>query len=316
MRGQEFAGLTAFLAVARQRSFTRAATDLGVSTSTLSQTIRSLEDRLGLRLLNRTTRSVAPTEAGEQLAAELGPALESIDKAIERLDIFRGTPRGTLRLNVGRVAALTVVAPLLARFIADHPGINVEVAVDDSHPDIVSERFDAGVRAGEWVDQDMIAVRISEEFRLVTVAAPSYLSTHRRPQTPRDLHEHNCIRGRLPWDGTIRRWEFERAGERIEVAVDGPLVVNDFDLALSAAIDGIGVAYLPLEWVQPLVDTGRLVVLLEEWAPSLAGFYLYYSSRRQVPLPLKAFVEFVQKANRSHPNAKLLTLANPIVSAA
>jgi DNA-binding transcriptional LysR family regulator len=295
MRRHELADLTAFVAVARNRSFTRAATDLGLSPSTLSQTIRALEDRLNIRLLNRTTRSVAPTEAGEHLLALLKPALEGIERAVEGLNTFRDTPRGTLRLNVGRMPAMTVIAPLLARFIQEHPDINLEVAVDDSHSDIVSGRFDAGVRIGERLDQDMIAVRIGEEFRLVTAAAPSYIALRPAPARPQDLQSHACVRGRVPWDGTIHRWVFEKNGERLELAVDGPLIVNDLDLALRAGLDGVGIVHLPGDWVASDIAEGRLVRLLEDWSPSLSGFFLYYSSRRQIPAPLKAFIDFVQK---------------------
>ena len=317
MRGHQFAELTAFVAVAEHRSFTKAANDLGISTSTLSQTIRALEDKLGVRLLNRTTRSVAPTEAGEELLTQIRPALEGVEKAIEALNAFRDSPRGTLRLNVGRMPAMTVIAPLLARFIEEHPDVNLEVAVDDSHSDIVSGRFDAGVRVGERVEQDMIAVRIGDAFRLVTAASPAYLAQHPHPVLPKDLHAHSAIRGRLPWDGTIHKWEFEKDGEHVEVAVDGPLIVNDGELALRAALDGIGVAYLPEDLVLPFIGEGRLVPLLEDWSPSRSGFFLYYSSRRQVPPPLKAFVEFIQRPlNRRWRPATKFQLAPRASSAA
>jgi DNA-binding transcriptional LysR family regulator len=298
MDGREFSELNAFVAVARHRSFSKAAAEIGLSTPTISQTIRSLEDKVGLRLLNRTTRSVAPTEAGEQLLSQLRPALASVDEALLALNAFRGKPRGSLRLTAGRIAATTMIAPLLSQFMAEYPDIHVEVSVDDARNDIVSERFDAGIRFGGLVDQDMIAVRIGEDIRPVVVAAPSYLAGRTAPATPRDLSDHVGIRNRLPWDGTVLKWDFERDGAREEIAVDGPLTVNDFFLLLQAALDGVGLAYVPEEMVRPFIDSGRLVLLLEEWSPVKPGFFLYYSSRRQMPPPLRVFVDFIQKAPR------------------
>jgi DNA-binding transcriptional LysR family regulator len=315
MGRHEFSELTAFMAVAEHRSFTKAAGDLGISTSTLSGTIKALEERLGVRLLNRTTRSVAPTQAGDQLLEQLGPALESVGVALDSLDIFRETSRGRLRLNVGRVAAMTVIAPLFARFVEEHPDIHLEVAVDDSRRDIVSGHFDAGIRFGELVDQDMIAVRISDKLKLVTVAAPAYLQRRGHPEMPKDLLGHSCIRVRLPWDGAIHKWQFNNGGQRHEVAVAGPLTVNDADLAVRAAVDGVGIAYLPEDCVVPQLNAGRLVRLLEDWSPSLSGFFLYYPSRRQVPPPLKAFVDFVKQSHMPHRRAAHARRAAPPLAA-
>jgi DNA-binding transcriptional LysR family regulator len=298
MDGREFSELNAFVAVARHRSFSKAAAEIGLSLPTISQTIRSLESKLGIRLLNRTTRSVAPTEAGEQLLLQLQPALESVDEALLALDAFRGTPRGMLRLNVGRMAAMKLIAPLLARFMDEYPEVNVEVVVDDALTDIVSERFDAGVRFGKLLEQDMVAIRLGDDIHPVVVASPAYLAGRRIPKAPKDLLDHVGIRTRLPWDGAILKWHFERDGEQQEISVNGPLTVNDFCLALQAALDGVGVAYLPGEMVDPRIREGRLVRMLEDWSPAVPGYYLYYSSRRQIPPPLRAFVDFVQKTPR------------------
>jgi DNA-binding transcriptional LysR family regulator len=300
MRGPEFAELTAFVAVAEQRNFTRAAANLGIAPSTLSQTIRSLEDRLGVRLLNRTTRSVATTEAGERLLVQLQPALDGIGKAMETVNAYRDTPMGTLRLCVSRPASLHIVAPLLGPFLAAHPAITVEITTDDSRQDIVKGGFDAGVRIGETIDQDMIAVRLADSYRMVAVASASYLENNPPPAHPDELRAHNCIRHRWTWDGAVHPWRFERGDEHLEVAVDGDLVVDDLLLALFAARDGAGVAYLPDAFICPYLDQGRLVRLLDDWSMTKSGVFLYYSGRRQVPAPLQAFIAFV----RRHANGK------------
>jgi DNA-binding transcriptional LysR family regulator len=200
-----------------------------------------------------------------------------------------------VRLNVGRVPAKMLVAPLIARFIEEHPDINLEVAVDDSGSDIVSGRFDAGIRIGSQVEQDMIAVRLTDEFRLVVAASPAFLRQHGRPAEPGDVANLPAIRFRLPWNGTVHRWLFERGETRLKVAVNGPLTVNDISLAVRAAVDGVGMIFLPEEWVQPYVADSRLVTLLDDWAPRVPGFYLYYASSRQVPPPLRAFIDFVHR---------------------
>ena len=294
MRGPEFAELTAFVAVAEQRNFTRAAANLGIAPSTLSQTIRALEERLGVRLLNRTTRSVATTEAGERLLAELQPALDGIGKAMETVNAYRDTPMGTLRLLVSRPASLNIVAPLLTPFLAAHPAITVEITTDDSRQDMVKGGFDAGVRIGELIEQDMIAVRLTDSYRMVAVASTDYLEKNPGPAHPDDLHAHKCIRLRGS-DGAVHPWRFERGDERLEVAVEGDLVVDDLLLALFAARDGAGVAYLPDAFVCPYMERGRLVRLLEDWSLTKSGVFLYYSGRRQVPAPLQAFISFVRQ---------------------
>jgi DNA-binding transcriptional LysR family regulator len=291
----EFAQMSAFVAVAERRSFIKAAAQLGVSSSTLSQNLRTLEERLGVRLLNRTTRSVAPTAAGEQLLARLGPAFDEVRVAIEGVSALRDSPAGVVRLTLPPPAASLLVAPLLASFVRKYPAILVEIEVDKTFSDIVSGRFDAGIRFGEHVERDMVAVRISDEMRLCAVAAPDYLESCPAPKTPRDLKTHNCIRARLP-NGTIWGWQFEKKGKSLRVAVDGSLTVNEIDLVIRAVLDGAGIAYLLRNYVEHDIAGGRLVSLLDDWLPRLSGFYLYYSSRRQVPAPLQIFIDFL-KAN-------------------
>jgi DNA-binding transcriptional LysR family regulator len=288
MRGSEFAELTAFVAVAEQRSFAKAAAQLGIAPSTLSQTIRALEERLGVRLLNRTTRSVAPTEAGERLMAQLQPAFEGVSKAVEAVNDFRDKPMGTLRLLMSRPIANGAIAVLLAPFLAAYPEITL---------DIVSGRFDAGLRIGERIERDMIAVRIIDEIHMYCVGSPSYFANRERPKLPEDLRNHDCIRHRSQWDGAVHPWEFERAGQKVEIAVQGRLIVNDVYLALRAALAGAGIAYLSHNMASPYRADGRLVPVLAAWCVALSGVYIYYPSRRQVPAPLQAFINFARKAD-------------------
>jgi DNA-binding transcriptional LysR family regulator len=295
MRANQFSQLTAFVAVAEHRNFTKAATHLGVSPATLSQTVRVLENRLGVRLLNRTTRSVALTAAGERLLADMQPLLEGIDKAVQAVNQFRDTPMGCLRLTASRFAAVMIVGPLIGSFLTEYPDIRIELFVDDSHSDIISGHFDAGVRWGERIDKDMIAVRMGGGFRLIPVASPAYLARNPRPDTPKDLRAHRCIHYRHTWNGAIHRWMFEKDGERIEVAVEGALIVNDMDLALAAARDGLGIAYVPEATARRSIEEGRLVSLLDDWCRFELEFFLYYSSRRQMPLPLRTLIAFIRK---------------------
>jgi DNA-binding transcriptional LysR family regulator len=296
MKGKQFAELAAFVAVARQQSFSRAASDLGVSTPAISQTIRALEDKLSIRLLNRTTRSVATTEAGQKFLMDLEPFFAGVERAIEGLASFRDEASGTLRLNVERRAALSVLAPILARFVERYPGVNVDVTVDDTNTDIVSGRFDAGIRDGDLVDQDMVAVRLSGSMRLATVAAPRFLDRSEPVSSPMDLRHLCCIRTKAA-DGNVHRWSFEHGGRHIELAVDGPLIVNDEEFALRAAADGAGVAQVAHELAEPLVRSGAVVELVSDWACVRPGFLLYYSCRRQVPRPLRAFIDLVKEGN-------------------
>jgi DNA-binding transcriptional LysR family regulator len=294
MRGTQFAELSAFVAVAEHRNFTKAAAQLGISPPTLSQTIRSFEERLGVRLFNRTTRSVALTEAGERLLADAQPVLDGMDKAIDAINAFRDKPIGTLRLSMPRAVATTLVGPLLQQFLAKFPEIKLEVTTDDTHSDIVSGRFDAGIRIGERIAKDMIAVRLVDEFRIMAVASPAYLAHHPRPSTPEDLHVHNCVRLRWDWDGSVQSWVFENAGRRIEVAVDGSLVLNDMYLVVNAVLDGIGVGYVSELLISSHVTNGRLVPLLGNWCGHVSGVFLYYPSRRQMPGALRAFIDFMR----------------------
>src|SRR4029077_2449539 len=305
MRKPELGEMNAFVAVAERRSFAKAAVQLGVSRSRLSETIRGLEDRLGLRLLNRTTRSVAPTAAREPLLARLRPLLSDFDSVLDSINAFRDKPAGLLRLTVPPPAASLLLAPLLSRFLAQYPAIDLEISVDAALTDIVAGRFDAGIRPGERGERDMIAVRIGEEMRGVLVAAPDYLARHPRPTSPRDLETHSCIRFRFP-SGMIAPWQFEKKGKQGEVAVEGRLTVNDEELAIRAAVDGVGVLYTALGYAGPEIKAGRRVPLREDWRPRSAAIFLYYPSRRQMPLPLQAFLEFLRRNSRARLGAKAL----------
>ena len=274
--------LLAFLAVARERSFTRAAAQLGVSQSALSHTIRGLEERLGLRLLTRTTRSVAPTEAGERLLNSVGPHFEGIETALAALSALREKPAGTIRITSGDHAAGGILWPVIAKLLPDYPDIKVEIFVDNGLTDIVAERYDAGVRLGEQVANDMIAVRIGPSLRMLVVGAPSYFAERQRPQTPQDLTAHNCINIRMPTYGGLYVWEFEKDGRELKVRVDGQLVFNSSALRLSAVLAGMGLAYLFEDQVESYLADGRLISVLTDWSPPFPGYHLYYPSRRQL----------------------------------
>ena len=298
MRGTEFAELSAFVAVAEQRSFAKAAAQLGIAPSTLSQTIRALEERLGVRLLNRTTRSVAPTEAGERMLAQLQPAFEGVSKAVETVNDFRDKPMGTLRLLMSRPIANATIAALLTPFLAAYPEITLDIVSDDSRLDIVNGRFDAGLRIGERIERDMIAVRVIDEIHMYCAGSPAYFKEREIPQTPEDLRTHDCIRHRSQWDGAVHPWEFQRGNDKkVEIAVQGRLIVNDVYLALRAALAGAGIAYLSHNMAAPYRTDGRLVPVLAAWCVALSGVYIYYPSRRQIPAPLQAFINFARKAD-------------------
>jgi DNA-binding transcriptional LysR family regulator len=308
MRGTQFAELSAFVAVAEHRNFRKAAAQLGISAPTLSQTIRSFEERLGVRLLNRNTRSVAVTEAGARLLADAQPILEDIDQAIEAVKAFRYKPSGVLRLSMPHAIARSLVAPLLPRFPAAFPEIKLEIVADDTRSDIVRDRFDAGISIGERIAKDMIAVRLIDEFRMMAVASPVYLTNRPYPATPEDLHAHNCVRLRSEWDESIQPWIFENAGRRLEAAVDGSLVLNDMGLAVNAVLDGMGVGYLPEILISQHVANGRLVPLFDSWHGHVSGLFLYYPSRRQIPGTLRAFIDFMRAQARAIP-ASLTSVA-------
>ena len=273
--------LVSFLAVARERSFTRAAAQLGVSQSALSYTVRELETRLGVRLLTRTTRSVAPTEAGERLIGTLGPHLDEIAIQLANLNALREKPAGTIRITSGEHAAETILWPAVARLLPDYPDIKVEIIVDYGLTDIVAGRYDAGVRLGEQVAKDMIAVPIGPNMRMAVVGAPSYFAQRKRPQTPQELTAHKCINIRLPTYGGLYVWEFEKGGRELNVRVDGPLVFNSIALRLNAVLAGVGLAYLPEDQVRDHIAQGRLLRVLADWCPPFSGYHLYYPSRRQ-----------------------------------
>lgn len=290
--------LHAFAAVARTRNFRRAATELGVSPSALSHALRGLESRLGVRLLHRTTRSVAPTEAGERLLARLAPALREIADALDAVNDFRDSPVGTLRINAPRAACDWVLAPLVERFLTAHPGMRIELVDDDGLVDIVAAGFDAGVRFGERLQQDMVAVPLGPAQRFIVVAAPDYLARRGVPTDPRGLVDHDCIRVRFP-HGAFYRWEFLRDGERIHVEVDGPLALGDMRLMVRAAEQGLGLAFVLAPYAGDALAAGRLVSVLDDWRPAETGFFLYYPSHRLVPTGLRAFIDL---ARTVHPD--------------
>jgi len=291
MRREEMADLTAFVAVVEEGSFTRAAAKLGMSQSALSQIMRRLEARLGLRLLTRTTRSVAPTQVGEHLLETLVPALGALDARLASLSELREKPAGTIRITSVEHAAEALIWPVLQRLLPDYPDIRVELTLDYSLADIVADRFDAGVRLGEQVDKDMIAVRIGPDYRRAVVAAPSYFAGMPPPRTPQDLVSHRCINLELgPARGSYI-WEFAKDGRAPKVRVDGPLSFNDINLIRDAAVKGFGIAGLPQDYVAPQIADGSLVRVLEDWCPYQPGYHLYYPSRRQ---PTPAFALLVE----------------------
>jgi len=300
MRGNHFAEFSAFVGVAEHSSYTKAARALGLSTATLSQTVRALEDRLGVRLLNRTTRSVALTDAGERLLTQLRPLLDGFDAAIESVNAFREKPAGHLRLTMPPPVARFVLAPILARFLQLYPEIVIETTVESGLTDIVAGHHDAGFRRGNLVARDMIAVRATNDMHYHVVASPEYLAQHGRPRTPSELSAHNCIRYRLPGGGFIP-WMFAVDGKTVEVDVEGSvIVINDPDLVISAALEGIGVAYLYEEYVASLIADGRLVSLLDQSAlPITEGYFLFYPSRRQNPAVLRALIDFLRSEMRT-----------------
>jgi len=291
MHRDELADLMAFLAVAETRSFTRAAARLGLSQPSLSQIVRKLEARLGVRLLTRTTRRVALTTAGEELAAELAPAFAGIEARLAAIHEWRATPSGTIRLTAGWHAATTVLWPALARLSRAYPDVKVEVAVESALTDIVAEKFDDGVRLGEQVARDMIALRIGPDLRMLVVGAPDYFAAHGVPETPRDLTRHRCINIRLPTAGGLYAWEFEKDGQAMSVRVDGPFVLNDVGLTIKAAVAGLGLAMVFEDQISGLVEDGRLAQVLTAWCPPFAGYHLYYPDRRHPSAAFSALLK-------------------------
>ena len=280
MMTENFNALATFATVARERSFTRAAAKLGISQSALSQQVQNLEERLGVRLLTRTTRSVAPTEAGERLLSTISPKFDEIELAIADLRAMRDRPAGTIRLTAGEHPAVSILQPALARFLPEFPDIKVELIVDYGFADIVAQGFDAGVRLGEQLEKDMVAVRIGPEMRMAVVASPAYFARHPVPQTAEDLTSHNCINSRLPTYGTIFQWGLEKDGHHLKLRSDGQLVLNTLGLRIAAALDGMGIAYLPEDQILAHIAAGRLVRVLDDWCQPFPGYHLYYPSRK------------------------------------
>lgn len=291
----DLSDLAVFLAIANERSFTRAAARLNQSQSAISQTIRRLETRLGLRLLTRTTRSVAPTAEGERLLETIRPAFANIDARLAELGELRDKPAGTVRLTLGRHAAETLICPAVARLVKSHPDIVVDLSIDQSLTDIVEGGFDAGVRLGEQVAKDMIAVRIGPELRMAVVASPEYLSAYGTPLMPHDLTRHRCINIRLPTSGGLYAWEFDKDGHELNVRVSGPVVANDTIVVTRAAMDGVGIAMVMEDMVEPAIAQGALVRLLDHWCPAFSGYHLYYPDRRH---PSPAFTALVTELRR------------------
>ncbi|QIE23744.1 HTH-type transcriptional regulator PgrR [Caballeronia sp. SBC1] len=286
--------LTALAAIVTHRSFRKAADELGVSPSTLSHMMRTLELKMGVRLLNRTTRSVSPTEAGERLVSRLQPVLRELDLALEEVDAVRNRPSGSLRINASEPAARLLMQSVIPAFLARYPDMSVDLVTEGRLVDIVAGGFDAGVRLGEALPQDMIAVRFGGPLRFLAVASPAYLAGRKPPLVPDDLKDHACIRVRLP-SGKLYRWEFEKHGQELTVDVPGPLTLDHPGLMTEAAADGVGIAYVPDRSAQPFIDTGKLVTVLDDWCPSIPGLFLYYPGHRHVPSGLKAFVDMLRE---------------------
>jgi DNA-binding transcriptional LysR family regulator len=290
MKRDDLYDLAAFAVVAEHGSFTRAAAELGMSQSALSHALKALEERLGVRLLSRTTRSVSTTEAGETLLRSLRPALDEISSGVNAVGALRGKPSGTVRVTATKHAVSSVVMPVLPRFLASHPDIRLDVIVDDNLTDIVADRIDAGIRFGDIVEKDMIAVRIGPDIRMAVVGAPSYFADHPVPKTPRDLAGHRCINYRHVRTGGLYAWDFEEKGRPFEVRVEGPLVFNNAELTREAALAGQGIAYVYADEVAADIRAGRLKRILEKWCPIFPGYYLYHPSRRQIPPALAALI--------------------------
>ena len=291
MEREDWASLAAFAVVAEERSFTRAAVRLGVSPSALSHTLRRLEERVRTRLLARSTRSVSTTQAGERLLERVGPALEEIARAVEDLGRLLERPSGRIRITASRPAARMVLMPVLPGFVQRYPDIVVEVLIEAGFTDIVARRFDAGIRLGESLEKDVVAIPVTGPLRMVVVGAPNYFASHGAPATPNELRKHRCINFRLPAAGTIYKWEFERSHRKIDVGVDGPLVFDDEEMVIDAALAGVGLAFVFEDQVVSLIQAGALRKVLDDWCLPFPGFYLYYAGRRQISPALGAFID-------------------------
>ena len=287
--------LKAFAAVVTYRSFRKAADELGLSPSSLSHVMRTLERNLGVRLLNRTTRSVAPTEVGERLLLRLGPTLHDLQAALDEVASFGELPRGTLRINANETAARLLLHTAVPIFLSRYPDASLDLVTEGRLVDIVAEGFDAGVRLGEALARDMIAVRFGGDIRFLAVASPIYLTHNKSPRVPEDLKDHRCIRHRMP-SGKLYRWEFEKQGQEVTVDVPGALTLDHIELMTEAAVDGLGIAYVPERSARPYLDEERLVIVLSDWCPSIPGLVLYYPGHRHVPAVLRAFIEVLREA--------------------
>ncbi len=302
MNREDWGSLAALAVVAEERSFTRAAARLGVSPSALSHTIRRLEKRLRIQVLARSTRSVSTTQAGERLLARLGPALEEISSAVEDLGRLLDRPSGHVRITASRSAARMVVTPILRRFTQAYPEIVVEILIDPGLTNIVAQRFDAGIRLGESLEKDVVAIPVTGPLRMAVVGSPQYFASHPAPSTPHDLRKHRCVNFRLPSAGTLYKWEFEKAHRKIEVGVEGPLVSGDEGIVIDAALAGVGLAYVIEDQVASLLQAGALSRVLEDWCAPFPGFFLYYPGRRQVSPALAALIDAIRlpaKARKS-----------------
>jgi DNA-binding transcriptional LysR family regulator len=301
MRGSEFAELKAFVAVVERASFVRAANHLGLSASALSQTIRQLETRLSVRLLNRTTRSVAPTAAGARLYQRITPMMQELDSAVGEAIAATGRTAGTLRINTLAVAAKKLIAPRLGRFHTAHPDVVLDIVIDDGVSDIVAGGFDAGIRVGERLEKDMIAVRLTSDVEMMAVASPDYLTCHGEPKTPADLHRHICINWRFPGSGEIYRWQMEKKRKRIELNVEGALISNHQDVVIEGALQGLGILYAyDHDRVREAIAQGRLRRVLADWSPTVPGLFLYYSNRRFLRPALRAFIDCLLDRDAEH----------------
>jgi DNA-binding transcriptional LysR family regulator len=312
MRRGDVADLTAFIAVAENLSFRAASRRLGVTPSALSHTVRQLEERVGVRLLNRTTRSVSPTDAGRRLLERLRPAINEITHALDDLDGERAHPFGRLRIYTTHLAAAAVIAPVWARFLSTYPDVHLELALDDASTDIVARGFDAGIGPRDRIAADMVAVRVMAPMKVAVVGAPEYFTRRPPPRTPDDLGHHDCIQFRRGSDGWVLDWAFERGGRSRRVAVEGRVMVNDPRICVRAAIDGLGIAYTIEPLAEPFLRSGHLVRVLEDWSPSFEGVFLYYPGHRQVPAPLRALIDMI-RASSSARASKPRVLANPFV---
>jgi DNA-binding transcriptional LysR family regulator len=305
------ADLTAFIAVADHLSFRAAASQLGVTPSALSHSMRQLEERLGARLLNRTTRSVSVTDAGLRLLERLRPAMSQITVALEDLNQERKRPFGRLRLHVSPTAVAAVIAPVWGRFLSTYPDVHLEIHMDVAPMDDVAKGFDAGIGPRNWVAADMIAVRVTRPIKLAAVGAPTYFARRQPPRTPEDLAQHSCIQYRWTDDGPVFEWPFVRRGKSRRIPLEGRVMVNNIDLGLRAAIDGLGIAYTAEAFAEPFLRSGQLIRVLEDWSPTIEGLFLYYPGRRQVPAALRALIDMIRAA-RSAPAKSLLK--NPFLT--